>query len=108
MKKNNTMEETGSCVQDVKTCYLREIIGQLKTLTEVCKTQRDMLKYLIEFKNGPHLDSCTDSDPNNPPAMMTEGSADIMAKEHRIRVCVGYDDNGNAVTKRLSANDELS
>ena len=31
-----------------------------------------------------------------------------MAKEHRIRVCVGYDNNGNAVTKRLSANDELS
>ena len=107
-KESKTKEKTGYCTQDEKTSYLREITGQLKALTEICKSQRDMLKYLIEFKTGPHLDNCTDSDPNNPPAMMTEGSADIMAKEHRIRVCVGCDDNGNAVTKRLSANDELS
>ena len=107
-KENNLMEETGSRMQDERISYLQEITGQLKALTEICKSQRDMLKYLIEFKTDPHLDNCTDSDPNNPPAMMTEGSTDIMAKEHRIRVCVGYDDNGNAVTKRLSANDELS
>ena len=85
MKKENEMrttKETNSCLQDERTCCLREIIGQMKALTEVCKNQRDMLKYLIEFKTGPHLDNCTDSDPNDPPAMMTEGSADIMAKEH--------------------------
>ena len=79
----------------------------IQQLADVCKSQQDMVQYLLGFSSGSHLENRTNSVQNDSLPEISERSFDIMAKEHRIRVVVGHDEEGNEIIKRLSATDEL-
>ena len=88
----------------------RHLIGieeKIKTLVTICQTHQNMLQSLLERSPPAHLDSCTTPEQNPPVFVMTEGSSDIMAKEHRLRVQIGTTEEGMPITKQISAKSEL-
>lgn len=112
---------------------LGSIAEGIQQLASVCKSQQDMVQYLLGLSSGPHLENrtkvarldsqnravasreatcfadgkATSTVQNDSLPEISERSFDIMAKEHRIRVVVGHDEEGNEIIKRLSATDEL-
>lgn len=87
-----------------------EAVNQaVHNLTMICKSKDDMVELQADTGSGAHLENCiakrvqSESD-----AMISEGSNEIMAREHRLRVLVGHDENGASIIKRVSAYDELS
>ena len=79
----------------------------IQQLADVCKSQQDMVQYLLGLSPGSHLENRSNTVQNDSLPEISERSFDIMAKEHRIRVVVGHDEEGNEIIKRLSATDEL-
>ena len=112
---------------------LGSIAEGIQQLADVCKSQQDMVQYLLGLSSGSHLENrtkvarldsqnravasreatcfadgkATSTVQNDSLPEVSERSFDIMAKEHRIRVVVGHDEEGNEIIKRLSATDEL-
>ena len=86
---------------------LDSIAEGIQRLADVCKSQQDMVQYLLGLSSGPHLENRSNTVQNDSLPEISERSFDIMAKEHRIRVVVGHDAEGNEIIKRLSATDEL-
>ena len=86
---------------------LGSIAEGIQRLADVCKSQQDMVQYLLGLSSGSHLENRTNTVQNDTLPEISERSFDIMAKEHRIRVVVGHDEEGNEIIKRLSATDEL-
>ena len=87
-----------------------EAVNQaVHNLTMICKSKDDVVELQADTGSGAHLENCiakrvqSESD-----AMISEGSNEIMAREHRLRVLVGHDENGASIIKRVSAYDELS
>ena len=86
---------------------LGDIAEGIRQLAGICKSQQDMVQYLLGFSPGSHLENRSNTVQNDSLPEISERSFDIMAKEHRIRVVVGHDEEGNEIIKRLSATDEL-
>ena len=86
---------------------LAEIKGKTNDIFTICQTHQNMLQSLLERSPPAHLDSCTTPEQNPPAFVMTEGSSDIMAKEHRLRVQIGTTEDGLPITKQVSAKSEL-
>jgi len=86
---------------------LAEIKGKANDIFTICQTHQNMLQSLLERSPPAHLDSCTAPEQNPPAFVMTEGSSDIMAKEHRLRVQIGATEDGLPITKQVSAKSEL-
>ena len=86
---------------------LAEIEGKADDIFTICQTHQNMLQSLLERSPPAHLDSCTAPEQYPPAFVMTEGSSDIMAKEHRLRVQIGTTEDGLPITKQVSAKSEL-
>ena len=86
---------------------LAEIEGRTNAIFTICQTHQNMLQSLLERSPPAHLDSCTAPEQNPSESVMTEGSSDIMAKEHRLRVQIGTTEDGLPITKQVSAKSEL-
>ena len=87
--------------------YLAGIEEKVAALISICQQRQNMLQSQQERSPPMHLDSCTAPEQNPSESVMTEGSSDIMAKEHRLRVQIGTTEDGLPITKQVSAKSEL-
>ena len=78
---------------------MREDISHLVSLT--CNSQSNIVQYNMRA-SPPNLENCTDSAQD----VIDEKGVSPMAY-HRIRLCVGYNDDGSAIIKQVSANSEI-
>ena len=102
------MEETrGQGTPATVEAQLGDIAEGIRQLAGICKSQQDMVQYLLGLSPGSHLENRSNTVQNDSLPEISERSFDIMAKEHRIRVVIGHDEEGNEIIKRLSATDEL-
>jgi len=104
---NHLRTQPETAVPDLEN-RMNRLESGIHNLLIVCNRQSDMLQCLLRELPSEHLEKSKIYETDAQAAVMSEGSIDIMAKEHRIRVCIGYDENGDPIIKRLSASDEIA
>ena len=92
------MEETrGQGTPATVEAQLGDIAEGIRQLAGICKSQQDMVQYLLGLSPGSHLENRSNTVQNDSLPEISERSFDIMAKEHRIRVVIGHDEEGNEI-----------
>ena len=78
------MEDTREqCAPSTLETQLGSIAEGIQQLADICKSQQDMVQYLLGLNSGSYLENRTNSVQNDSLPEISERSFDIMAKEHQ-------------------------
>jgi len=82
---------------------LDQVIYNQNFLAHVAGRNTAMLQLLLERDSSMHLENCTESAQD-----VIETKGDSSMAYQRIRVCIGFNDDGSQVIKQISANSETA